>query len=119
MIPILGSISLSTSLGLCLVASCILYAGIKSKEARYFISAHRTVNLISSLNIFSTFLLLNELIGSNFDIKYVAHYTSLETPLIFKITALWAGQSGSLLFWLFVLSIYTLAVTFKEKGLFT
>ena len=119
MIPILGSITLSTSLGLCLVASCILYAGIKSKEARYIISAHRTVNLISTLNIFSTLLLLNELIGSNFDIKYVAHYTSLETPLIFKITALWAGQSGSLLFWLFVLSIYTLAVTYKEKGLFT
>ncbi len=115
MIPILGSITLSTALGLCLVSVFLLFIGIRNKEAKYFISAHRTINLISILNIFSTFLLINELIGSNFNVKYVAHYTSIETPLIFKITALWAGQSGSLLFWLFVLSIYTLIVSYKEQ----
>jgi len=115
MIPVLGSITLSTALGLCLINSFLLLVGIRNKEVKYFISAHRTINLISVLNIFSTFLLLNELIGSNFDIKYVAHYTSIETPLIFKIAALWAGQSGSLLFWLFVLSIYTLVVFYKEE----
>ena len=115
MIPILGSITLSTALGLCLISSFLLLIGLRYKEAKYFISAHRTINLISILNIFSTFLLLNELIGSNFDVKYVAHYTSIETPLIFKITALWAGQSGSLLFWLFILSIYTLVVFYKEE----
>ena len=115
MIPILGSITLSTALGLCLISSFLLLIGLRYKEPKYFISAHRTINLISILNIFSTFLLLNELIGSNFDVKYVAHYTSIETPLIFKITALWAGQSGSLLFWLFILSIYTLVVFYKEE----
>ncbi|MAV69849.1 MAG: cytochrome C biogenesis protein [Candidatus Marinimicrobia bacterium] len=119
MIPVLGSITLSIALGLCLIAFSLSLIGIRKKEANFSISAFRAVNLISILNIFSTFLLLNELIGSNFDIKYVAHYTSIETPFIYKITALWAGQSGSLLFWLCVLSVYTLIVTYQEKRLVT
>ncbi len=119
MIPIIGSITLSSALGLAIVSFILLLIGIKNQRQKYFVSAYRAVNLISFLNIFSTFLLLNELIDSNFDIKYVAHYTSIETPLIYKITALWAGQSGSLLFWLFILSIYSLIVSYKERKVLT
>ena len=50
------------------------------------------------LCILSTILMLNELIASNFDVNYIALHTSLETPVLYKITALWAGQSGSLCF---------------------
>ena len=119
MIPIIGSITLSSALGLAIVSFILLLIGIKNQRQKYFVSAYRAVNLISILNIFSTFLLLNELIDSNFDVKYVAHYTSIETPLIYKITALWAGQSGSLLFWLFILSIYSLIVSYKERKVLT
>ena len=46
---------------------------------------------------------------------YVAHYTSQETPLIYKFTALWAGQSGSLLFWLFILSLYAIIAILQNQ----
>ena len=75
--------------------------------------------VVSCLSIIATFVLLNELIQSNFDIDYVAHYSSLQTPLIYKITALWAGQSGSLLFWLFILSIYCLIVLLQNRNKYT
>ena len=53
---------------------------------------------------------------SNFDIDYVARYTSLETPFIYKISALWAGQSGSLLFWLFILSIFATITVLQNQS---
>ena len=72
--------------------------------------------IVSVLVIIATLVLVKELITSNFDVDYVAHYTSIETPTIYKFTALWAGQSGSLLFWIFILSIYSLITIFQNRN---
>ena len=64
----------------------------------------------------ATFILSYQLIISNFDIDYVARYTSIETPTIYKISALWAGQSGSLLFWLFILSIFSTITIIQNQN---
>ncbi|MGD0677973.1 MAG: cytochrome c-type biogenesis CcmF C-terminal domain-containing protein [Polyangiaceae bacterium] len=42
----------------------------------------------------------------DFRIRYVAHYSDRSMPLSYLITALWGGQDGSLLWWLFLLSLY-------------
>jgi cytochrome c-type biogenesis protein CcmF len=72
--------------------------------------------IVSALVIIATLMLVKELITSNFDVDYVAHYTSIETPTIYKFTALWAGQSGSLLFWVFILAIYSLIMIFQNRN---
>ena len=41
----------------------------------------------------------------DFNIEYVASYTSRNLPSYFVVSALWAGQKGSLLFWAVVLSL--------------
>jgi cytochrome c-type biogenesis protein CcmF len=46
------------------------------------------------------------LITHDFNIEYVAAYTSRNLPDSYIITAFWAGQKGSLLFWALVLSIF-------------
>ncbi|MBT4827197.1 MAG: heme lyase CcmF/NrfE family subunit, partial [Candidatus Marinimicrobia bacterium] len=119
MISIFGSLSLSLGLGMAAICISLLSLFLKNNEYRFFIAGSRAAIVISVLSILATFLLLNELLVSNFDVSYVAHYTSLETPLLFKVTALWAGQSGSLLFWLFILSVYTLIVIFQYRNSFT
>ena len=108
MTPIIGSILISLALGLAGICVLCFSIFLKTKNYSYFLAGWRCSLSISILVIFSTILLLNELITSNFDISYLAHYTSYETPIFYKFTALWAGQSGSLLFWLFVLSVYSL-----------
>jgi cytochrome c-type biogenesis protein CcmF len=42
----------------------------------------------------------------DFRIRYVAHYSDRSMPLQYLFTALWGGQDGSLLWWLFLLSAY-------------
>ena len=42
----------------------------------------------------------------DFRIRYVAHYSDRSMPIAYLLTALWGGQDGSLLWWLFLLSLY-------------
>src|SRR3954449_1765909 len=46
------------------------------------------------------------LVTHDFNIEYVAAYTSRNLPSGYIVSALWAGQKGSLLFWALVLSLF-------------
>ncbi len=75
--------------------------------------------IVVILSVFlSNFILLYALLSSDFSILYVINYTSRELPLFYKFTAWWGGQAGSLMFWLFVLSVYTI-FAFKILGRFS
>ncbi len=75
--------------------------------------------LVVILSVFlSNFVLLYALLSSDFSILYVVNYTSRDLPLFYKFTAWWGGQAGSLMFWLFVLSVYTI-FAFKLLGRFS
>lgn len=43
-----------------------------------------------------------QLIRCDFSIRYVAEQTSLNLPLAYRVSALWAGAAGSLLLWLWL-----------------
>jgi len=42
------------------------------------------------------------LVGSDFSVSYVADHTSKALPIVYRISALWAGAGGSLLLWLWL-----------------
>ncbi|MBI3940840.1 MAG: heme lyase CcmF/NrfE family subunit [Acidobacteria bacterium] len=60
--------------------------------------------------------LISLLIHSDFNNEYVASYTSLDLPLHYKVTAFWGGQTGSLLFWTLLLSVFTVVVVFQNQA---
>jgi cytochrome c-type biogenesis protein CcmF len=45
-------------------------------------------------------------VSHDFRLRYVSHYSDRSMPMVFLFTALWGGQDGSLLWWLFLLSGY-------------
>lgn len=49
--------------------------------------------------------MINLLVLSRFEYKYVYSHSNSETELIYKITSLWSGQEGSFLLWALILSI--------------
>jgi cytochrome c-type biogenesis protein CcmF len=112
MISQIGSIAISLAGGL--IFSSFLFLGLFNflGKKNYLLVAERAI-LATCYSIFLAFFcLLNELLVSNFNLQYVAQYTSYETPMFFKVTALWAGQAGSLLFWSFITSIFTVVYIF-------
>ena len=46
----------------------------------------------------------------DFEVRYVAENTNRAQPLQYVIASLWGGQNGSILFWGWILSLYTGAV---------
>ncbi len=113
--PIVGSVSLSLAFGFSILTLIVIALYLRTNDTRLMETGRRMSLIVSGLSLVATFVLLFELVTSNFDIDYVAHYTSFETPLLYKLSALWAGQAGSLLFWLAILSFYTIIVVLRYR----
>lgn len=63
----------------------------------------RGAALLSFVAVFTASVYLMVLIFNNrFDIAYVANYSAVELPAIYKFSAFWAGQQGSFLLWLMI-----------------
>ncbi|HLK12755.1 MAG TPA: heme lyase CcmF/NrfE family subunit [Candidatus Binatia bacterium] len=60
-------------------------------------------------------ILLRALLTHDFSLEYVAAYSSSTLPVQYTVAALWGGQKGSLLFWVFVLSLFTTLVQLQNR----
>ena len=113
MISQIGSIAISLAGGL-IFSSFIFLCLYKLRNDKTYLDISERSILSTCYCIFLAFFcLLNELLISNFNLQYVAQYTSYETPTFYKVTALWAGQAGSLLFWSFITSLFTVIYIFE------
>ena len=115
MTPIAGATALNLAFGFGILTILTIFFYTRNGDQRLYLTGQRLALGVSFFVFLATFILGYQLIISNFDIDYVARYTSLETPVVYKISALWAGQSGSLLFWLFILSIYATVVILQNQ----
>ena len=55
------------------------------------------------------------LVQHDFSVSYVAEHTSKALPLVYRLSALWAGAAGSLLLWLW-LQVGFVAAVFHKTG---
>jgi cytochrome c-type biogenesis protein CcmF len=102
-------------LALAIYALLIITLGISTKNQRFVNSGKGAmigVFVAVTMAMLSMFYLLAT---SQFQYEYVNDYTSSELPIIYKLTALWAGNSGSLLLWTFFLVLYTVMIAFSRK----
>ncbi|HJM10869.1 MAG TPA: hypothetical protein QGF40_05740, partial [Candidatus Marinimicrobia bacterium] len=114
--PVYGASLLSISLGLAVLTIFLLVFFLRRDDDRFFFVAQRTSLSVCFLVTLATVTLLASLVKGDFDVDYVARYTSLGTPTLYKFTAIWAGQSGSLLFWLFILCCYSAVVLLQNRN---
>jgi cytochrome c-type biogenesis protein CcmF len=70
------------------------------QSARF--GAYGTVALVA----LAVLTLAYAFVSHDFRLRYVSHYSDRSMPTVFLFTALWGGQDGSLLWWLFLLSLY-------------
>jgi len=69
-------------------------------------SGRRAVWIVCGLTLLATIVLERALVARDFSYRYVAEHTSLDLPPYYAASSLWAGQEGSLLLWLLILSSY-------------
>lgn len=55
--------------------------------------------------------------SNDFSVLYVASNSNSHMPLTFRLAALWGGHEGSMLLWVSILAVWTIAVTLFVKDL--
>ncbi len=116
MLPEIGQYTLIAAGVLCLYSMIACVTGARLRRADLVESGERAVVGIIFLVFFASGLLVYSLVISDFRLEYVAQYTSTTLPLQYKITAFWGGQAGSMLFWLLILSVYTVIALIQNQN---
>jgi cytochrome c-type biogenesis protein CcmF len=105
-----------------LLAFCISFYAIvasvvgKIKNRPFLIvSGERAVYAVWVLITTASGILVYSLLTSDFRFAYVAGHSNRDMDTIYKITAWWGGQEGSLLFWSWILSTYSAVAIFTNR----
>lgn len=64
----------------------------------------------------AVFLLAYSFQAHDFRVRYVARYSDRSMPWYYLVTSLWGGQDGSLLWWTFLVAVWTALVTRSLKA---
>ncbi len=90
------------------------FYGAQKKSTAWVESARRAMLLTFPLISLSAASLIYLLVNNHYEVSFVYEVTSRSMPTYLKITAWWGGQAGSLVFWAFLLSGFTSAVTLRK-----
>ncbi|MBI4518307.1 MAG: heme lyase CcmF/NrfE family subunit [Deltaproteobacteria bacterium] len=110
-----GSLTLAVGLVLAAYGTVVALAGGWQQRRDLIASAEHAAFACWGLALIATAALLHALVTHDFNVEYVAAYTSSTLPLNYIIAALWGGQKGSLLFWLLILTSITAVVLLQNR----
>ncbi|MDQ3813547.1 MAG: cytochrome c biogenesis protein CcsA, partial [Armatimonadota bacterium] len=86
------------------------YRVAEPKRGAILASAHNAALAVWGLLTAACLSLTYLFLTNDFSVNYVWGHSSVNQPLIFKISALWGGQAGSLLLWAWMLALYGLVL---------
>src|SRR5229473_1572161 len=112
--------ALSILLAFCLAVYAIIGSVIGKLRKNPFlvVSAERAVYSIWFLLTVASGVLVYSLITGDFRMAYVAAHSDQSMPTIYKFTAWWGGQEGSLLLWSWLLASYSAVAVFMNRRKF-
>lgn len=115
----IGTLLLGISLAISLYAAYAAWRGIQlsavpassARSRTWLQSAQNAVYMQAALLGAALLILLVAFLSDHFEISYVAQHSSMVIPVYLKISAVWAGQEGSLLLWCFLQALFTALAT--------
>ena len=110
MIPELGQLSLILGM---LLALAQTIAGLFSGwgQPQPLMRVTRTAAMGQFIFVLLAFLILTwSFLNLDFSVRYVAEHANLSLPWYYRITAVWGAHEGSMLLWIFILNLWTVAL---------
>ena len=86
------------------------YNGWRTRSGALIKSGERAIYVTWALVLLAAGVLEVLIFTDRFDIEYVASYSNRALPTLYKVSALWAGQAGSIQFWVLILCSYAALV---------
>ena len=107
----LGSFLLLAAFVVCSYAATASVVGARRSSRRLVESGVGAFYLLTAIMTVASAVMIHAFLTDDFRIKYVAHYSESVQPLFYKITSYWGGLDGSIMFWVFLLSVFgTIAI---------
>jgi cytochrome c-type biogenesis protein CcmF len=111
----LGSFLLLATFVVCSYAAAVSVVGARRRSRALVESGIGAFYLVTALMACASAVMVNAFLTDDFSIKYVSHYSDSIQPLFYKITSYWGGLDGSVMFWVFLLSIFGTIAVFVNR----
>ena len=81
-------------------------AGARRRNGRLIESGVGALYLVAAVMTVATGVIVHAFVVGDFTIRYVQRYSESAQPLGYKIASYWGGLDGSIMFWVFLLSLF-------------
>ena len=111
----LGEFALWIALPMAFWGMVMGFVGGKQERGDLVLSGERSVYIVFALLVVASLGVVNAFLTDQFQYWYVAGYSNRELDTYFKLSGLWAGQRGSLLFWAVLLAFFSAVTVFLNR----
>ena len=112
----LGEFALWISLPIALWGMVMGFVGGYQKRGDLVLSGERSVYIVFVLLVLSSLGIVNAFLTDQFQYWYVAGYSNRDLDTFFKISGLWAGQRGSLVFWVVLVALFASITVYQNRN---
>ena len=117
MIPELGQFALILALLLSMSQAFFGLAGAWRGNTTWMMVSRPAVTGQFVFVVFAFASLVYAFVTNDFSVQYVATNSNSQLPLFYRVAAVWGAHEGSLLLWILILSIWSLAVAVFSRQL--
>jgi cytochrome c-type biogenesis protein CcmF len=110
-----GTLTLLIALVVATYAGVISLIGARRGNRRFIESGRAGVYALAGVLGLSSVALVYAFVTHDYSIKYVQHYSDAASPLFYQITAYWGGLDGSILWWVFLLSVFSAIAVYMNR----
>ncbi|MEE8146153.1 MAG: heme lyase CcmF/NrfE family subunit [Longimicrobiales bacterium] len=113
---VLGELALWIALPVAIWGMVLAFVGGKHGRGDLVLSGERSVYAVFALLVVASAGIVVAFLGDHFEYLYVASYSNRALDTFYKASGLWAGQRGSLLFWVLLLAFFSSVAVFTNRS---
>src|SRR6188768_1479788 len=102
----LGSLVLILTFVVAAYAAAASIAGARRRSNRLIESGVGAFYTVAALLSVASGIIVYAFVSGDYSIRYVQRYSDSLQPLFYKLTSYWGGLDGSIMFWVFLLSVF-------------
>jgi cytochrome c-type biogenesis protein CcmF len=111
-----GTLTLLIALVVATFAGTASLVGVRRGSRRLVESGRSGVYALAAVLGLSSVAIWYSFLTHDYSIKYVHRYSDASSPLFYQITAYWGGLDGSILWWVFLLSVFSAVAVYTNRN---
>jgi cytochrome c-type biogenesis protein CcmF len=111
----LGAVLLLSAFVISAYAAAASVVGARRRNTRLVESGVGALYLVAAVMTVASGVIVHAFVVGNYSIKYVQRYSESAQPLGYKLASYWGGLDGSVMFWVFLLSLFGAAAVRINK----